>query len=87
MERRGRCSASSGTRRAPTACPSPTPAARIKAQAGWNGSYNKTEWWHLQYKVDKQETFLDEMELIGYSEAKLRAAGWNTIKLLDNAPG
>src|SRR5688572_19815449 len=60
---------------------------RIKAQSGWNGSYNKTEWWHFQYKLDKQETFLDEMELIGYSEAKLRAAGWNTVDLLDHAPG
>jgi hypothetical protein len=60
---------------------------RIKAQTGWNGNYNKTEWWHFQYKVDKQPTFLDEMELIGYSEAKLRRCGWTTDDLLDHAPG
>jgi peptidoglycan hydrolase-like protein with peptidoglycan-binding domain len=60
---------------------------RIPAQGGWNGSYNKTEWWHFQYKLDKQPTFLDEMELIGYTEAKLKAAGWSSPQLLDHAPG
>lgn len=60
---------------------------RIKAQSGWNGTYNKTEWWHFQYIVDKQETFLDEMELIGYSEKKLRDAGWATDEALDHKPG
>jgi hypothetical protein len=60
---------------------------RIPAQNGWNGSYNKTEWWHFQYKLDKQPTFLDEMELIGYTEAQLRAAGWSSPQMLDHAPG
>jgi hypothetical protein len=60
---------------------------RIKSQAGWQSVYNKSEWWHFQYKLDKQATFLDEMELIGYSEAKLRSCGWTTDKLLDAAPG
>jgi hypothetical protein len=60
---------------------------RIKAQSGWQGSYNKAEWWHFQYKLDKQATFLDEMELIGYSEQKLRSCGWQSDALLDHAPG
>jgi hypothetical protein len=33
---------------------------RISAQGGWHGSYNKTEWWHFQYKLEEQPTFLDE---------------------------
>lgn len=60
---------------------------RIKAQSGWESSYNKSEWWHFQYALDKQPTFLDEMELIGYTEAQLRAAGWSTDAMLDHAPG
>lgn len=60
---------------------------RIPAQGGWNGSYNKTEWWHFQYKLDKQATFLDEMELIGYTETKLKASGWSSAQMLDHAPG
>ena len=44
---------------------------RIHAQAGWHGMYNKSEWWHSQFKKDKQPTFLDEMESIGYTEARL----------------
>lgn len=60
---------------------------RIKAQGGWQFAYNKTEWWHFQYKLDKQATFLDEMELIGYSEQKLQSCGWQTPALLDHAPG
>ena len=60
---------------------------RIPAQGGWQGSYSKTEWWHFQYKLEKQPTFLDEMELIGYSEAKLKAAGWSSTEALDHAPG
>lgn len=40
-----------------------------------------------QYKLEKQATFLDEMELIGYTEAKLKAAGWTTPQMLDHAPG
>jgi hypothetical protein len=60
---------------------------RIAAQSGWQGSYDKTEWWHFQYKLDKQATFLDEMELIGITEAKLKTGGWATVALLDNKTG
>ncbi|MFY0529348.1 peptidoglycan-binding domain-containing protein [Archangium gephyra] len=60
---------------------------RIKAQSGWEKTYNKTEWWHFQYKLDKQETFLDEMELIGFTEKQLREAGWETEEMLDHQPG
>lgn len=60
---------------------------RIKAQAGWENVYNKAEWWHFQYKADKQATFSDEMELIGYTEKQLRDAGWSTDSMLDHAPG
>jgi hypothetical protein len=45
------------------------------------------EWWHFQYKRDKQRAFLDEMELIGYSEAKLKACGWTSDEMLDHVPG
>jgi hypothetical protein len=60
---------------------------RIRAQSGWEKVYNKTEWWHFQYIVDKQATFLDEMELIGYSEDQLRKAGWSDDAMLDHLPG
>ena len=60
---------------------------RIKAQHGWANQYNKAEWWHFQYVLDRQPTFLDEMELIGYSEIHLRKAGWTTDAMLDHAPG
>ncbi|EPX62278.1 hypothetical protein D187_008465 [Cystobacter fuscus DSM 2262] len=60
---------------------------RIKAQSGWEKDYNKTEWWHFQYIVAKQATFLDEMELIGYSEQQLRIAGWSNDAMLDHPPG
>jgi hypothetical protein len=60
---------------------------RIPAQNGWDGVYNKAEWWHFQYKLAKQATFLDEMELIGYTEAQLRAGGWSSDDALDHAPG
>jgi hypothetical protein len=60
---------------------------RIHAQNGWQGTYNKAEWWHFQYKLGKQPTFLDEMELIGVDEARLRACGWTTDAMLDHAPG
>ena len=60
---------------------------RIKAQKGWNGSYNNTEWWHFQFRLDKQETFSDELELVGYTEAQLRTAGWSTNAHLDHKPG
>ena len=35
----------------------------------------------------EQATFLDEMELIGYSEQKLRLCGWDSDALLDHPPG
>ena len=60
---------------------------RIHAQKGWESSYNKTEWWHFQYKLDKQETFQDELEMIGIDEAKMRKNGWDTDTQLDHKPG
>lgn len=67
---------------------------RIRAQKGFDDStllekdrYNKTEWWHFQYKVDVQETFLDELELIGKTEEQVKAAGWKTVAELDHKPG
>ena len=60
---------------------------RIKAQTNWVHSYNKTEWWHFQYALDKQETFSDELELIGFSESRLRTAGWSSDVQLDHKPG
>jgi len=60
---------------------------RIHAQANWNSAYNKREWWHFQYMADLQPTFLDEMELVGVSEADLRAAGWSSDADLDHTPG
>ena len=59
---------------------------RIPAQAGWEGTYNKTEWWHFQWKPDKQETFQDECELVGISEKDLRNAGYSVTDL-DHKPG
>ncbi len=51
---------------------------RIKARANWTnkklslGARNlNTEWWHFQYTLDKQKTFLDEVELVGHSESDL----------------
>jgi hypothetical protein len=43
----------------------------IPARKGWEGESTKREWWHFQYIPGKQETFLDEMELIGKGEADL----------------
>lgn len=60
---------------------------RIKAQAGWLAAYNRSEWWHFQYALDKQATFLDELELTGKTEDDVRAAGWNTDAMLDHPPG
>ena len=59
---------------------------RIPAQAGWEGTYNKTEWWHFQWKRDKQETFQDECELVGISEEALRNAGYSDADM-DRKPG
>jgi hypothetical protein len=59
---------------------------RIKAQSNWESDYNKSEWWHFQYKIDKQETFGDEIELIGKTEKDARDADWSDAEL-DHAPG
>jgi hypothetical protein len=60
---------------------------RIKAQNHWSGTYNKTEWWHFQYAIEKQAAFSDEMEFIGVSDAQLQTAGWSTNGDLDHRPG
>ncbi|MFN0106426.1 MAG: hypothetical protein ACKV2U_30590 [Bryobacteraceae bacterium] len=62
---------------------------RIRAQDGWGPSgpaYNKSEWWHFQWKPEKQETFHDECELVGITEADLRGAGYGDGDL-DHRPG
>jgi hypothetical protein len=59
---------------------------RIPAQNGWETVAKKQEWWHFYYAVDVQETFLDEMELIGYTEDKLLKAGWTQADV-DKRPG
>ena len=59
---------------------------RIPAQSGWESVAKKREWWHFHYSKDVQETFLDEMELVGFREADLEKAGW-TIADMDKAPG
>ena len=59
---------------------------RIPSQAGWEGTYNKTEWWHIQWKPDKQDTFQDECELVGISETALRNAGYLELDM-DRKPG
>jgi hypothetical protein len=42
---------------------------------------------HVEFELDKQLTFRDEVELIGVDEVRLRARGWNTDPMLDHAPG
>ncbi len=59
----------------------------IPAQSNWASNYDKTEWWHFQYKIDKQKTFQDELELIGFTEADIQSKGWNTDAMLDHVPG
>ncbi len=56
--------------------------------------YNKQEWWHFQYSVDMQPTFIDELELIGFSEPEVRkvkdksgALKWPDDADLDHSPG
>jgi hypothetical protein len=60
---------------------------RIKAHSDWATNYNGSEWWHFQYVPDKQATFEDELELLGYTEQEIRNAGWSTDAELDHAPG
>ena len=59
---------------------------RISAQSGWEKKEQKREWWHFYYDKDLQETFLDEMELIGYTEDQLKRWGFNEAEL-DRRPG
>src|ERR1035437_8518818 len=59
---------------------------RIHAQGGWDTTYNQTEWWHFQYVPNKQETFQDECELVGYSEKDLKNAGYSEADM-DRRPG
>jgi len=59
---------------------------RIKAHSDWQTNSKAVEWWHFHYEVDLQETFLDEVELIGVSEDKLKTAGWSTVDM-DKKPG
>ena len=56
--------------------------------------YNKQEWWHFQWAADKQKHFIDELELIGFTEPEVRKvkdkAGvlkWPDDADLDHAPG
>jgi peptidoglycan hydrolase-like protein with peptidoglycan-binding domain len=66
---------------------------RIHAQNGWDTDpdkdvrYNKLEWWHFQYMTDLQETFEDELELVGTTKKQLMDAGWNTLAQLGHSPG
>lgn len=60
---------------------------RIKAHSDWKTNPKGTEWWHFHYDKDLQETFQDEMELIGHDEATLRKNGWNSDDKLDRKPG
>lgn len=58
----------------------------IHAQQGWEQIARKAEWWHFQWVPEKQATFEDECELIGVTEAQLRASGYTDADL-DHAPG
>jgi hypothetical protein len=59
---------------------------RIAAQSGWELDSRMSEWWHFQWVPEKQQTFQDECELAGTSEAQLRAAGYTDADL-DHLPG
>lgn len=59
---------------------------RVAAQPGWETNYRRTEWWHYHYAIDKQQTFLDECELVGITEERLLKAGY-TRGDLDRRPG
>jgi hypothetical protein len=58
----------------------------IHAQQGWEQNSRKAEWWHFQWVPWKQATFQDECELIGITEAQLRASGYTDADL-DHPPG
>ena len=59
---------------------------RIAAHAVWEKYDIYSEWWHYQYNVDLQDTFLDECELVGISEKELLTAKY-TIEEMDREPG
>ena len=59
---------------------------RISARDGWQKWDILSEWWHYQYAVDMQPSFLDECELIGISEKRLLASGY-TLEEIDQSPG
>jgi len=59
---------------------------RIAANDGWEKYDIYSEWWHYQYGVDKQVTFLEECELVGIGEKRLREANY-TIDEMDGEPG
>ncbi len=59
---------------------------RIKAHSDWKTNEKGREWWHFQHADDAEPTFLDEMELIGFTEKQLLGSG-RTKKQLDHAPG
>lgn len=59
---------------------------RIPARSQWKTKGKRREWWHFNYLKDVRPTFLDEMEMIGYTETQLRSWGWSESKL-DSKPG
>jgi hypothetical protein len=59
---------------------------RIPAHEGWEKYDIYSEWWHYQYAVDKQVTFLEECELVGISEKRLLEANY-TLDEMDGEPG
>ena len=59
---------------------------RVKAHEGWERWDIRSEWWHYYHTVDLQGTFLDECELVGLSEKRLRLAGYSMAEM-DSEPG
>jgi hypothetical protein len=59
---------------------------RIPAREGWEKINIRAEWWHYYYAADRQETFVDECELVGISEQRLLAAGYS-MEEIDRRPG
>jgi hypothetical protein len=59
---------------------------RIPAWRNFLTNPKGLEWWHFHYSEAIQDTFLDEMELIGVNEQQLRNAGWTQTEL-DGRPG
>jgi len=59
---------------------------RIAAHEGWQRWDILSEWWHYQYSVAVQPTFLDECELIGIGEKQLLGSGY-TVDEMDQSPG